>query len=98
VSRLGVLRLSAGEQAGRGAVRRHDPRPPEAGLGAQDQGHSRLRYKIQCGPVGLVEQHYSLESVFVRERQIKEWKRVWKIQLIEADNPQWIELYPSLSP
>jgi putative endonuclease len=44
------------------------------------------------------EQHASLESAYVRERQIKEWKRAWKIQLIEADNPQWIDLYPSLSP
>jgi putative endonuclease len=44
------------------------------------------------------EQHASLESAYVRERQIKEWKRAWKIQLIEADNSQWIDLYPSLSP
>jgi putative endonuclease len=44
------------------------------------------------------EQHESLESAFARERQIKEWKRAWKIQLIEADNPYWIDLYPSLSP
>jgi putative endonuclease len=43
------------------------------------------------------EQHHSLESAFARERQIKEWKRAWKIQLIEADNPQWIDLYPSIS-
>jgi putative endonuclease len=26
------------------------------------------------------------------------WKRSWKIQLIETDNPHWIDLYPSLSP
>jgi putative endonuclease len=44
------------------------------------------------------EQHASLETAYVRERQIKEWKRAWKIQLIEADNPQWIDLYASLSP
>jgi putative endonuclease len=44
------------------------------------------------------EQHDSLEAAYVRERQIKGWKRVWKIHLIEADNPQWIDLFPSLSP
>jgi putative endonuclease len=44
------------------------------------------------------EQHHSLESAFARERQIKEWKRAWKIQLIEADNQQWVDLYSSLSP
>jgi hypothetical protein len=27
---------------------------------------------------------------------IKKWKRAWKIQLIEADNPQWIDLYYDL--
>jgi putative endonuclease len=33
-----------------------------------------------------------------RERQIKEWRRAWEIELIERDNPQWIDLYTSLSP
>ena len=42
------------------------------------------------------EQHTLLEAAFARERQLKKWKRAWKIQLIEADNPQWIDLYPSL--
>ncbi len=42
------------------------------------------------------EQHPALESAFARERQIKEWKRIWKIQLIEADSPQWIDLHPSI--
>jgi putative endonuclease len=42
------------------------------------------------------EQRDSLESAFARERRIKNWKRFWKIQLIEADNPQWIDLYPSI--
>jgi len=31
------------------------------------------------------------------ERQIKEWRRDWKIALIEKDNPHWIDLYPQLS-
>jgi predicted GIY-YIG superfamily endonuclease len=25
------------------------------------------------------------------------WKRAWKVQLIEQDNPYWIDLYPSIS-
>ena len=44
------------------------------------------------------EAHESLESVFQRERRIKGWKRAWKIELIEKDNPQWVNLYPGLSP
>jgi len=44
------------------------------------------------------EQHESLAAAAQRERRIKEWKRLWKIQLIERDNPHWIDLYPTLSP
>jgi len=38
-----------------------------------------------------------MEAAFVQERQIKKWKREWKIQLIEPDNPQWIDLYASIA-
>ena len=43
------------------------------------------------------EAHESMAAA-ARERQIKESRRARKIQLIERDNPQWIDLYPSLSP
>jgi putative endonuclease len=39
----------------------------------------------------------SVEAAIRREKQIKEWRRGWKINLIEQDNPHWIDLYPSLS-
>ena len=44
------------------------------------------------------ESHERLETALVRERQIKKWKRDWKINLIEQENPHWADLYPSLSP
>ena len=44
------------------------------------------------------EPHQTREAAWRRERQIKEWKRAWKIELIERDNPQWIDLYSTLSP
>jgi putative endonuclease len=44
------------------------------------------------------EVHEILETALVRERQIKEWKRDWKINLIERDNPHWVDLFPLLSP
>jgi len=43
------------------------------------------------------EPHDIFEAALRRERQLKEWKRAWKIQLLEAENPQWIDLYPTLS-
>ena len=44
------------------------------------------------------EAHEALEGALIRERQIKKWKRDWKINLIESQNPQWIDLYPTLPP
>jgi putative endonuclease len=43
------------------------------------------------------EPHYSVTSAYQREKQIKKWKRDWKIALIEEDNPRWEDLYPSIS-
>jgi putative endonuclease len=31
-----------------------------------------------------------------REKQLKKWKRIWKIRLIEMINPDWIDLYDEL--
>jgi putative endonuclease len=35
-------------------------------------------------------------SAITREKQIKEWKRAWKLALIEAGNPQWRDLYETI--
>jgi putative endonuclease len=37
------------------------------------------------------------EGAFRRERQIKEWKRRWKVELIEALNPEWKDLGDELN-
>jgi putative endonuclease len=42
------------------------------------------------------EAHESREAAVTREKQLKEWRRAWKRELIEADNPHWIDLYPSI--
>src|SRR5512135_2091857 len=42
------------------------------------------------------EQHETMESAISRERAIKEWKRSWKIELIEKANPYWRDMYPEL--
>jgi putative endonuclease len=38
----------------------------------------------------------SVEAAISREKQIKNWKRAWKIALIEKSNPEWRDLYPEL--
>jgi putative endonuclease len=36
-------------------------------------------------------------SAITREKELKKWRREWKIQLIEEKNPQWSDLYPQIS-
>lgn len=38
------------------------------------------------------EQHSTMEAAILREKRIKKWRRAWKLELIEADNPQWLDL------
>lgn len=38
----------------------------------------------------------SIEAAIQREKQLKNWKREWKVALIEKSNPQWRDLYPDL--
>ena len=36
------------------------------------------------------------EPAITREKQIKKWRRAWKLELIEKMNPEWEDLYPTL--
>src|ERR1700752_3351058 len=42
------------------------------------------------------EEYGSIEEAIKREKQLKGWKRAWKIRLIEKSNPKWDDLYPLL--
>lgn len=42
------------------------------------------------------ELHQTMESAIGREKAIKEWKRAWKLALIEKTNPEWDDLYERL--
>jgi len=42
------------------------------------------------------EVHDSALAAITREKQIKEWQREWKINLIEKMNPEWHDLYDGL--
>ncbi|KZX53620.1 excinuclease ABC subunit C [Erythrobacter sp. HI00D59] len=39
------------------------------------------------------EEHDSFEEAIAREKAMKAWKRAWKIELIEAVNPAWDDLF-----
>jgi putative endonuclease len=42
------------------------------------------------------EQFDDMHTAISREKQLKRWHRQWKINLIESENPQWVDLAPSL--
>jgi putative endonuclease len=39
------------------------------------------------------EAHETMESAIAREKVLKGWRRAWKLDLIEATNPSWKDLY-----
>jgi putative endonuclease len=39
------------------------------------------------------EQTNNIRSAIEREKQLKKWKRKWKLELIEKENPDWEDLY-----
>ncbi|MFQ3457503.1 GIY-YIG nuclease family protein [Bradyrhizobium sp. UFLA01-814] len=39
-----------------------------------------------------VESYQLAEEAITREKQLKKWKRDWKIELIERENPEWRDL------
>ncbi len=42
------------------------------------------------------EAHDSMQAAIGREKALKEWKRAWKIRLIEEANPDWQDLSEEL--
>ncbi|WP_176597842.1 MULTISPECIES: GIY-YIG nuclease family protein [Sphingobium] len=38
----------------------------------------------------------TMEQAINREKRLKRWHRQWKINLIESENPRWMDLAPSL--
>ena len=56
------------------------------GFTKQHQVHDLVWYEMYEG----------MESAIVREKQLKEWKRQWKIDLIEKSNPYWNDLYSTI--
>ena len=42
------------------------------------------------------ELHECIESAIQREKRLKEWKRIWKLALIENSNPDWLDLYDTI--
>ena len=65
-------------------VRRLDEH--KRGLGSEFVQKYQLFKLVAC------EEFFSSEEAIAREKQLKNWKRQWKIDLIEEVNPNWDDL------
>jgi putative endonuclease len=52
--------------------------------------------KYNVNKLVYIEQCSEITSAIAREKQLKKWNRLWKIELIEKYNPQWQDLYSSI--
>ncbi len=52
--------------------------------------------KYGCKMLVWYEAFDDLDSARHRELQMKEWRRAWKLRLIEEMNPDWEDLYDGL--
>ena len=52
--------------------------------------------KYNVNKLVYFEMTNEVDSTIQREKQMKRWKREWKIKLIEKENPCWIDLYYNL--
>jgi putative endonuclease len=43
------------------------------------------------------EMHATMEAAITREKQLKEWRRAWKLRLIESANPLWRDLWSDIN-
>jgi len=53
--------------------------------------------KYDVNKLVYYEQTEDVRSAIKREKQLKNWKRKWKLELIEKINPNWKDLYNKLT-
>ncbi len=49
--------------------------------------------KYGCKQLVWWEQHEQMHTALSREKELKKWRRAWKLALIEKANPTWRDLY-----
>lgn len=52
------------------------------------------KYQLHC--LVYYEVFTKISDAILREKQVKNWNRSWKIRLIESKNPEWKDLYDDL--
>jgi len=52
--------------------------------------------KYNCSKLVYYEQFESIDEAIAKEKQLKNWKRAWKINLINRHNINWDDLFDTL--
>ncbi len=65
----------------------------QRGIDHREGRYEGFAKKYGCRTLVWWEQFYDINQAIAREKQIKGWKRKWKLALIEKDNPTWRDLY-----
>ena len=52
--------------------------------------------RYQVNRLVYFEQCQFIQGAILREKQLKKWRRSWKIELIERHNPEWLDLWDSI--
>jgi putative endonuclease len=52
--------------------------------------------KYKCDKLVYFEQFSSIEEAIAKEKQLKNWRRSWKINLVNSFNPDWKDLFDDL--
>lgn len=58
--------------------------------------HDSFTKKYSVNQLVYYEEIGDINSAIGREKGLKAWKRQWKIELIEKDNPTWKDLYSEI--
>jgi len=86
-----VLRLHSGVPVAE-SVHRHDqqPAPPRDGAPRAPSGAYTAQYNIDR--LLYFERFHYVRSAIARDKELKDWNRAHKIELIEKVNPTWVDL------
>ena len=58
---------------------------------------SKFCKRYNCDKLVFVEPHEHIEEAIAREKAIKGWPRLWKLELISSANPNWEDLYERIN-
>lgn len=58
---------------------------------------SKFTKKYNVFTLVWYEPHTDINVAINREKRLKNWNRKWKIALIEERNPNWLDLFPSIT-